>query len=178
MKKWMYVIFPGLMLAGFLVIYTTHKKAADERERVREQKIAADLEADKEKKKKAEEMAAADAEKRRVEREAEDRKKEEERQRKKAAIDKDILDETNKYIAEADRSAKESANLEIELDRLHKQKDQLNRDDFALAKEIEMGRVAKQTAELKQQHLTAMIAQKAGNSSMASMPPPPPAPKK
>jgi hypothetical protein len=177
MKKWMYVIFPGLMLAGFLAIYTTHKKAADERERVREEKITADLEADKQKKKKAEEMAAADAEKRRAEREAEDRKKEEERQRKKAAIDKDILDETNKYIAEADRSAKESSNLEIELDRLHKQKDQLNRDDFALAKEIEMGRVAKQTAELKQQHLTAMIAQRAGSSSLASMPPPP-APKK
>ena len=33
MKKWMYLIFPGVMLAGFLVIYFSHKAKAEEKER-------------------------------------------------------------------------------------------------------------------------------------------------
>lgn len=175
MKKWMYIVFPGIMLALFLVVYTTHKKEAEEREALRERKVQEKLEADKQQKQIAEERAAEDAKKRAAERDAEDRKKEEDRKKKQAAIDKDIADETARFKSEADKSAKDASNLEIELDRLHKEKDALGRDDFELAKQVELARVAKRNAELQEQHLTAMIAQRADTSAMARMPAPPPA---
>lgn len=174
MKKWMYVIFPGIMLALFLVVYTSHVKEAEERERARIANVDRMRKEEEEKKKEAEKLAAEDAQKRAREREAEDRKKEEERRKKKEAIDKEIADDTNKYRTEADNSAHDASQLEIELDRLHKEKDQLGREDFDLAKKVELARVAKRNAELQQQHLTQMIAQRADQSAMASMPPPPP----
>lgn len=175
MKKWMYLVFPGIMLALFLVVYTTHKKEVEEREAMRARKVQEKLEDDKKQKEIAEARAAEDAKKRAAEREAEDRKKEEDRRRKQAAIDKDIADETARFKAEGDKNAKDASNLEIELDRLHKQKDALGREDFELAKQVELARVAKRNAELQEQHLTAMIAQRADMSTMAKMPPPPPA---
>jgi len=36
MKKWMYLIFPSVMLAGFLVIYFSHKEKAEAKERASE----------------------------------------------------------------------------------------------------------------------------------------------
>ncbi len=178
MKKWMYLVFPGIMLAIFLVLYTTHKKEAEEREKARTAKLAADIELEKQKKKENEERARIDAEKRQKEREEEERKKEAERRRKQEAADKEVRDATAQYRAEADKLAKEAGQLEIELDRLHKEKDQLGRREFDLAKQVELARVAKRNAELQQQHMTAMIAQRAETSAMARMPPPPPAPAK
>ena len=94
MKKWMYLVFPGIMLAIFLVLYTTHKKEAEEREKARTAKLAADIELEKQKKKENEERARIDAEKRQKEREEEERKKEAERRRKQEAADKEVREAT------------------------------------------------------------------------------------
>jgi hypothetical protein len=178
MKKWMYVVFPGIMLALFLIVYTSHVKEAEQREVQRQAKLEADIAAEKQKRKEAEERAAVDAQKRQKEREEEDRKKEADRRKKKEAQDKEISDDYERYKNGADEAAKTAGQLEIELDRLRKQRDDLSREDFALAKEVEKVRIDKQNAEMRQQHMTAMIAQRAQNSAMAAMPPPPPPPKR
>jgi hypothetical protein len=175
MKKWMYVIFPGIMLGLFLVVYTSHVKEAEEREKARIAKVEADRKEEEAKKKEAEKIAAEDAKKRQIEREAEEQKKEDERRRKQAAADKEVRDKTDEYRAKADTAQKDVNKLEIELDRLHKQKEQLSRDDFDLAKQVELARVAKRNAELQEQHLMQMIANKADASAMAQMPIAPPA---
>lgn len=170
MKKWMYVIFPGLMLALFLVVYTSHVKEAEAREKARLEKVAQQRAEEVRQKKEAEERAQVDAQKRAKEREEEERKKEDERRKKQEAADKVVTDETAKYKGEADASAKKAGDLEIELDRLHKQRDQLTREDFDLAKQVELAKVARRNAELEEQRMTAMIAQRAGSSTVAQMP--------
>ena len=175
MKKWMYVIFPGIMLALFLIVYSSHVKEAEQREKERQERVEAQRKAEEQKKQDAERIAAEDAKKRQEEREADERKKEEERAAKQAAIDKDVADRTAEYKGKADGFNKQANQLEIELDTLHKQKEQASRDDFETAKQVELARVAKRNAELQEQHLTQMIALRADASSMAQMPPPAPA---
>jgi hypothetical protein len=175
MKKWMYVIFPGIMLGLFLIVYTTHVKEAERKEQERIVKMEAQRKEEAEKKKKNEEAAAADAKKRQEEREAEERKKEADRRRKQEAADQDVRDRTAKARAEGDTFAKTVSQEEVELDRLHKQRDQLSRETFELSKAVEADRVAKRNAELQQQHLTEMLANRAASSPMAQVPPPPPA---
>ncbi len=173
MKKWMYVIFPGVMLVLFLIVYTSHVKEAEERERQRIANVEKQRQEEEAKKAEAERLAAEDAKKRQVEREQEERKKEEDRQRKQDAADKEVSDKTAEYRAKADAAQKQVNALELELDRLHKNKEQASRDDFDTAKQVELARVAKRNAELQEQHLTQMIAARADTSMMAQMPPPP-----
>lgn len=178
MKKWIYVIFPVLMLGAFLIVYKTHDEEAKARE-ARHLKEQQDQIAEvARKKKEAEVIAAADTQKRQKEREEEEAKKTAERVAKQAAIDKRVADDTAAAKSDADKYAKQAADLEIQLDALRKEKDQLNRADFELAKKVETAKVAKRNAELQEQHVMQMIAQRADASTLAAMPPPPPAPKR
>lgn len=174
MKKWIYLIFPGVMLGLFLIVYTTHKEEAEARELAREKAIAEKKAEDERQKKEAEERAKVDAEKRQKEREEEQRKKEEERRAKQEAADKEVRDQTAKFRADADKSAKEAAELEIQLDRMRKEREQMSRQTFEIAKQVEAARVAKRNAELQQQHLTQMIVQRANQSTLVAAPTPPP----
>lgn len=178
MKKWMYLIFPGIMLGAFLVVYLSHVEEAEKREQSRLLAAQQKLEKEMQEKKEAEARAAEDAKKRQEEREAEEAKKAEERRRKQEAADKEIQDAIAELHAESDKSAQQAAQLEIELDRLHKEKDLLGREEFDLAKQVEAARTAKRTTELQQQHFTQVLAQRAANSTLAAMPPPPPAPRR
>src|SRR6266498_1967331 len=117
MKKWMYLIFPGIMLAGFLVFYLSHKKAAEENERVAITRAATERAQADEKKKVAEAKAREDARKRQEEREAEERKKEEEKAAKQAKDDKMVRDQIAEYTAKAEAAQKQVNALEIELDK-------------------------------------------------------------
>lgn len=173
MKKWMYVIFPGVMLGLFLVVYFTHVEEAHAREQALIKKVADERAAEAEKKKQAEARAAEDAAKRAAEREAEDKKKEEDRRKKQEAADKDLRDRMAEASGRADKFSKEVNDLTVELDRLYKQREALIRESFEMAKQVEAARVAKRNAELQQQHLTRMIASRADTSAMAQVPPPP-----
>jgi len=164
------------MLAIFLAFYFSHEKQADERLRVMEEKKAAKAAEDKKQKEVAEEKARESAKKAQEAREIEDRKKEEDRQKKEAAIDKDIADSTAAAVAEGDKSQKEINALELQLDTLHKQKDQLSRQTFDLLKQVEMAKTDRRSAELENQRYVEMIARRAADSSMTRMPAPPPAP--
>ena len=176
MKKWMYLVFPGAMLGIFLVFFLSHSKEAEAREKVRLEVQAKKLAEEAAKKKAEEDRARADAEKRSAERAAEDAKKEAEKIAKQATIDREIKEATDKALAEAATSQKTIDGLEAELERLHKQKDQLSRDGFDIAKQVEAAKVAKRTAELEIQRTVDLVARRAQDSYLTRMPPPPPPP--
>ena len=177
MKKWMYIIFPGTMLAIFLVFFMSHAKEADAREKARLEVQAKKLADEAARKKAEEDRARADAEKRSSERAAEDAKKEAERVAKQAAIDKDIKDATDKAMAEGDAYQKNIDRLDAELAQLHKQQDQLTRDTFDMAKQVELSKVSRRTSELEIQRTVDLVARRAQDSYLLRLPPPPPPPK-
>lgn len=178
MKKWMYLVFPGAMLGIFLIFFLTHSKEIEEREKVRLEAVNKKIADDAAKKKSDEDRARADAEKRAAERAAEEAKKEADKAAKQAAIDREIKDATDKANAEAAASQKTIDGLEAELDRLHKQKDQLSRDGFEIAKQVEAAKIARRNAEIEIQRTVDMVARKAQESYLTRMPPPPPPPPK
>ena len=176
MKKWMYLIFPGIMLGAFLAVFFSHQKEAQAREKVRTE-LAKKLESEKAAKKaEAEKKASIDAKERQKAREKEDADKEAAKLAKQAAADKEVKDATDKALAEGDKAAKEVSALDIELDRLRKSKDKSNREAFDLAKQVELAKVAKRNAEFDIQRTTEMISRRAADSSLTRMPPPPPLP--
>ena len=174
MKKWMYLIFPGAMLGLFLVFFLSHTKEAEAREKVRLEVLAKKIASDAAQKKADEDRARADAEKRAAERAADDAKKEAERAAKIAANDKEIKDATDRAVAEGETFQKTIDRLEGELDLAHKQQDQLSRDNFDLAKKVELAKVARRTAELEIQRTVALVARKAQDTYLVRLPPPPP----
>jgi hypothetical protein len=176
MKKWMYIIFPSVMLAGFLVIYFSHKEESEAKERAHIEQVAREKAEAEEKKKIAEAKAREDARKRQEERDAEEKKKAEEKAAKQAADDKKVRDQTAEYTAKADAAAKQVSALEAELDRLRKEKDQTSREAFDLAKQVELARIARRNAELEIQRMAEMVARRAAESSLTQPPPLPPTP--
>ncbi len=176
MKKWMYLIFPGAMLGLFLVFFLSHTKEAEEREKVRQEVLTKKIADDAAKKKADEDRARADAEKRAKERADEEAKKEADKIAKQAAIDREIKEATDKAMAEAAASQKTIDTLEADLERVHKQKDQLIRESFDIAKQVELAKVAKRTAEMEIQRTVDLIAKKAQDSYLVRLPPPPPPP--
>jgi hypothetical protein len=170
MKKWMYLIFPGVMLAGFLVIYFSHKEKIEEKERAHIAQVEKEKAETDAKKKAAEAKAREDAKKRQDERDAEEKKKEEEKAAKQAADDKKVRDQTAEYTAKGKAAGEKVAALEIELDRLRKEKDKSNRETFDLAKQVELARVARRNAELEIQRMTEMVVRRAADSSMTRPP--------
>jgi len=174
MKKWMYVLGPGTMLAVFLFFYFASKTETEARlaaEKARKEEVAKEAE---QKKQVAEAKAREDAERRNAERAADEAKIAKEKQDKYDAEMRRILEDTDKANAEAESYAKQVSELTIELDTLHKQKDTLTREGFDFAKRVEQAAVARRNAELEIQRMVQMIANRADQSSMAKPPPPPP----
>jgi len=174
MKKWLYVIAPGAMLAVFLFFYVSSRQETIAREKAKAEEVAqekADAEA---KKKVAEAKAREDADRRTAEREADEAKAALEKEQKYDSDMAAIKADTDKSNALADTYSKQVSDLAVELDSLNKQKDQLTRESFELSKKIELAEVARHNAEMEVQRLVEMIADRADESLMAKMPPPPP----
>lgn len=178
MKKWMYLIFPGAMLAAFVVVYLTHEKGRVVAEEQRNAAIAKKVAEDKKLKEDAEERARKDAAQKQIEREAEEKKKEDDRRAKREAEDRRIRDETAAATAEAEKFSKEANALQVELDRLQKERDRVGREAFELAKAVEGAKVDRRNAELDNQRMVEQISRRAADSSLVRMPQiPPPAPR-
>jgi hypothetical protein len=174
MKKWMYLIFPGLGLGIFLLFYLSFSKEQAAAELAHKAEVAAIQAADDAKKKAAEEQARQDAITRQQQQQAEEEKRAADKQKKYDAETQTIQADIDKYSAEADKFTKETSDLEIQLDTLNKQKEQLNREDFDLLKQVEISQVNQKNAELEIQRTVDMIAQKADQSALTALPPPPP----
>jgi translation initiation factor IF-2 len=173
MKKWFYVLFPTILLAIFLVFYLSSRSETLAREATqREEAARTKAEADK-KKAEAEATAQADAEKRNIQRANDEAKAAKDKEDKYNAEMAKIKAETDKANGTADMYSKQVSELTIELENLHKQKDNLTRESFDLLKRIELSEVARRNAELEIQRYDEMIANRADQSFMTKMPPAP-----
>ncbi len=174
MKKWFYVLFPTILLGIFLIFYLSSRSETLAREATqREEAARTKAEADK-KKAEAEATAQADAEKRNVQRAADEAKAAKDKEDKYNAEMAKIKAETDRANGTADTYSKQVSELTIELENLHKQKDNLTRESFDLLKKIELSEVARRNAELEIQRYDEMIANRADQSILTKMPPAPP----
>jgi hypothetical protein len=174
MKKWFYVLFPTALLALFVVFYLANRSETLAKEQAHKEQVARDKADADAKKAVAEAKARADADKRAADRAAEEAKTAQEKEDKYNADMARIKQDTDKSNAKAEVYAKKVSDLTIELDTLHKQKDELTRESFELDKQVELADVERRNAEMEIQRYDAMIADRADQSAMAKMPPPPP----
>jgi uncharacterized protein YxeA len=170
MKKWLYLIVPSVLLAVFLFFYFAHREQAHERQIARKAEEARIAQEEAERKAEVERKAREDAERRAAERLAAERQRESERRAKQEEEDRRIQDAFTRYTAEADAFAKKAAELEIELDALRQAKAKLNAEVLALNKQVETALIDQRTAELQNQRMIQMIANRAAESSLTRMP--------
>ena len=171
MKKWMYVISVGGMLAVFLFFYFSFLKQTEIKEKQRAEQVAQERKVEEERKAAIEAKARDDAAKRAAERAAAEEKKEADKLARWNAEGQKIQDATNAANAKADAYSKQISNLELELNTLRTNKEKLNREAFEFAKQVEQARVNKRNAELEIQRMTDMIAKRAADSALTRMPP-------
>jgi len=172
MKKWMYVIFPAILLAIFLVYYRQEMAVLLVKEQHRAAESARIKAEDARKKKETEERARMDNEKRMVEQAAEDARLLKEKEDKWNATGAEIQAETDKALAETAHYQQQDSDMEVELVALQKAKEKANREDFDLLKQVELARVGYENAQLEVERMVAMIANHADESSMTKLPPP------
>ncbi len=170
-----YFGIPLVLLAAFIFVYRgavekMEHKEAEQKRIVAEAKAAEDAH-----RKEMEAIAQKDALKRQQEREAEERAKADKRERDYQDAMRKLKEEADGYSAEADRFAKNAAELEIKLGEARILKEKTTRDLFELQKQVELAKIQRRNAELEIQRMVEMVGQKA--TIMAAMPPEPPAKK-
>jgi hypothetical protein len=173
MKKWFYVLFPAILLSVFLFYYTASKAETEAREKAHKEQMAREKAEADQKKAAAEAKAREDAEHRSAERAAEEAKAAKDKEDKYNSDMARIKEDTDRSNATAATYAKQVSEYTIELDNLHKEKDNLTRESFELAKKVELAEIARQNAELEIQRYVQMVADRADQSSLTKMPAPP-----
>lgn len=168
-----YIIVPVVLLGVFLFFYNGALKEMATKEEAKKEEIAKVKAADDARRAEIEKKAAADAKKRQDERDAEDRAKEQKKIKEYEDAMRQLKDEADKYLAEADKNQKDANALELQLNDLRSLKEKTNREAFELAKQVELAKIARRNAELEIQRMVDMVATKVGASSFAAMPPPP-----
>ena len=118
MKKWMYVIFPGLALAIFLALYFPAKEAAEQHVRDEAAQVARQKAADEAHRKDLEDKARADSERRAAENAQQLAAQAAVREAKRLADMKLIQADTDAANQEIDRSTKEADELQAKLKKL------------------------------------------------------------
>ncbi len=172
MKKWMYVIFPGLALAVFLSLYFPAKRLAEERvqqeaEAVTRQKAAEDAH-----RKELEDKARAASDRRAAENAQQLAAQEAARETKRLGELHAIQADAATADKDVERYTQEANDLQTRLESLQKQREALTREDFDLAKQVELNRVNAGNADLEIQRMVDMIAARAAQSAMANPPAP------
>lgn len=173
MKKWIFVIAPACMLGLFLIFYWQETNRLDELQRQRAQAEARQKAEDDEKKRILQDNARKDSERRAAEQAAEAAKVEANRVAQRKAELQKIINDTKAATDETADYTNRAKALQDKLDALQKQKEQDTRDDFDLIMEVEKARVDQETADLENQRMIELIANKASASEMANFTPPP-----
>lgn len=169
-----YLVIPGALLAVFIFFYSGAVKEMDAKAKAKaEAKLLADKE-EADRKAVIERKATEDAERRQKEREAADAAKEAKKEADYQAVMKQLRDEAADYNVQADKLAKEVADLENAISQSRANKEKLNRETFDLAKQVELAKIARRNAEMEIQRMVEMTGKKVATSSIA-LPPPPPA---
>lgn len=173
-----YVIVPACLLVGFIFVYRGAVSNIEAREKhlkeMADQKAADDAKQHQE----IERKAAEDAAKQSAKRAEEDRLKQEKKDNDYKNAMNQLKTEADTYSSEADKLAKESAELELTLTQTRTLKDKTNTEVFDLTKQVELAKINRRNAELEIQRLIEMVGAKASASALTAMPPAaPPAPK-
>ncbi|MBL9214868.1 MAG: hypothetical protein JNG83_05285 [Opitutaceae bacterium] len=171
-----YVIVPIVLLAVFGFFYNVASKEMKAKEDARIAAAAKLKKEEEDRKRVIEEKATADAKKRQDEREAADAAKEKKKQQDYEDALKKLRDETADYASQADRLNKEANGLELQISQGRTDRERLNRESLALAKEVELAKINRRNAELEIQRMIEMLSKKLNESSIAAAPPPPLAP--
>lgn len=157
-----YLIIPVVLLALFGGVYWNHIGHSKAESRA---KAAAAFEAkaaEEAKKAEAERKAREDAEKRSADRLAEEKKKEADKLAKWEADNAQIAADTERYETQVKTLAAEAAALEKQIADVRTAKQLQGKENFELAREIELARIAKRNAEMEIQRTTEMLARSAG----------------
>ena len=170
-----YVILPIFLLIAFGVYYTQIAQPAMKAAVVAAEKRQAEIQAAEDAHRaEIERKSQEDARRAQAERDAKSRAAQEKARLEKEAQDKAIRDETAKFEDEAARLTKEIAALERDIATLREKREQTNRESFELAKQVELAKIDRRTAEMDLQRMYEMVAQKVTDSSLTRMPPAPP----
>jgi hypothetical protein len=174
MKKWMFVIFPGILLLIFLFFYQQTSAEMQAREQAHATELARQKAADAEHKQMIEDKAKKDADERAAQQAAEEAQKAADAAAKKKKVRDAIQAETDSANAQIDHFTKQIADLQAQLDKLDEQKKQESLADFDFAKKVELARVNERNSELEIQRMVDMIAQRTAKSWLTKLPTPPP----
>jgi len=172
MKKWMYLIFPSILLVVFLIFYRSSRNEVEARERHHAEMVAQQKAADDARKALIEQKARDDAAKHAAERAAEDAKNAAEKQARWDAETARIQKETDKYTADSAKYAALVSELQIQIDSLHKLKEQDTREAFDAEKQVELDEIKRRDAELESQRMLEMIIKRADDSFLTKGAPP------
>lgn len=169
-----YLIVPGTLLGAFLFFYNSALKDMQAKDKAHQEEVARAKATDEARKKELEVKAEADARKHQEERDALEQAKAAKKKKEYDDIITTLRDDITKNTNSADKYAKETADLELQINSLRNQKEKLSTDTFELTKQVEKAKIDRRTAELEIQRMIEMVAKKVGDSSFANIPPPPP----
>lgn len=175
MKKFLYLILPAVMLAAFLFTpgmgYLAAQKEIAARVAAREEAVRQTKAAEDAKRAEIQQRAEEDARARQRENEALERAKEEKKRKEYEDAVNKLKEETATYIRETEAFNKENAALEVELGKLRDRKESLNRENFDLAKQVELAKIERRTAELEIQRMVGMVSRTLSASPLLAPPP-------
>lgn len=167
MKKWFYFIVPLIGLTIFLFYYFAFAEEAQKKEVARKAEIARKVKEEDDRKKVLEEKARLDAEKKAKERADAEAAKELERVTKWSDAGKKIQDETddaNKAISELTAKI---GGQEKELAELRRKKETANRNLIETARQVELAKIARRSAEIEIQRMTSFLVKKAEDTALS-----------
>jgi len=165
-----YFIIPALLMGGFIFLYRGATDEMERKDKVHKAEVAAKVAAEEAHRVETEKIAQADAEKRQKQREEEEKAKQAKKEKDYSDAMAKLKKETDGYAAEVDKLTKESAALETALIEGRALRDKTNRESFELAKQVELSKINRRSAELEIQRLIEMVGTKAGSSALAAMP--------
>jgi hypothetical protein len=176
---YLYLILPAILLVVFLFTPGFGYFAAQEKLEARE--LASEQESERlkaeEEAKRADiqKRAEEDALERQREREEQDRLKEEKKRKDYEDGIARLKEDIATYSADSDTFTKELNALQLQLSKLRDKKEVEDRQTLELAKQVELAKIERRTAELEIQRMVTMVS-KTLTSSPLLKPTPPPAP--
>ena len=170
-----YFILPVFLMVAFGLYYTQVAQPQMRAEAAAAARLKADEAArDEAHRLEIERKSQEDARRAQADREAKSRAAQEKARAEKEAQDRAVREETAKFEDEAARLTKQIADLEREIAGLRAQREQTNQEAFELAKQVELAKIDRRTAEMDLQRMYEMVAQKVTDSSLTKMPVVPP----
>lgn len=163
----LYLTVPLILVALFGGVYWQHTRNVAAHAVEQAAALAAEKKAAADQKIEAERQARADADKRAAERLADEQKKAAEKKARYEEESRVLAADTARYSAKVTALTAELAAQEKQLADLRVRRAALNTESFALAKDVELARIAKRNAELEIQRLTEMVARQAAGTTLA-----------